>query len=540
VRIGLIQQNYLVGDLSGNREKIFRAVAEAPAGVDLFVTSELALQGYPPRDLLLYHRFVERSLEAVETLAQKLTGFAPLLLGGVEFGSAPKRLHNCAFLLHQGKVVQRFRKTLLPNYDIFDERRYFEPGQGAQSFLLDGQKIGVTICEDVWAGSPEVPFYDLNPVGELRGVDLMVNLSASPFVRGKQAKREMVLGDAARALGVPTFYANQVGGTDHLVFDGSSFALDGTGALLGRAKAFAEDLLVVDPDLAPQRIEPKLGSEEEVWRALVLGVKDYAAKCGFKTAVLGLSGGIDSALTAVIAAQALGADQVTGLLLPSPYSSPGSVADSLALAQAYGIKTTTLPIGPMMVAMDLALAPSFEGLPNDVTEENLQARIRGNLLMAFSNKFGSLLLTTGNKSELSVGYCTLYGDMSGGLAVISDLYKTEVYRLCHWLNQTQGGKIPEAILTKAPSAELRPGQTDQDSLPDYDTLDAVLHHLIEERKSAAETAAQGFDLPLVERINQLLSRAEFKRQQAAPGIKVSTQAFGGGWRMPIAASKTLF
>lgn len=540
MRIGLIQQNYLVGDLAGNLERIFGAVANAPAGVDLFVTSELALQGYPPRDLLLYHRFVERSLEAAESLAQRLKGFAPLLLGGVEFGSVPKRLHNCAFLLHQGRVVQRFRKTLLPNYDIFDERRYFEPGQGAQSFVLDGKKIGVTICEDVWAGSPEVPAYDLNPVGELRGVDLMVNLSASPFVRGKQSKREAVLAAAARSLGVPTFYVNQVGGTDHLVFDGSSFALDASGGLLGRAKAFAEDLLVIDPQLGRQRTEPLLESEEEVWQALVLGVRDYAAKCGFKTAVLGLSGGIDSALTAVIAAEALGADQVTGLLLPSPYSSLGSVEDSLALAQAYGIKTVTLPIGPMMEAMDLALAPSFKGLPSDVTEENLQARIRGNLLMAFSNKFGSLLLTTGNKSELSVGYCTLYGDMSGGLAVISDLYKTEVYRLCHWLNRTQGGKIPEAILTKAPSAELRPGQTDQDSLPDYDTLDAVLYHLIEERKSAAETAAKGFDLALVERINQLLSRAEFKRQQAAPGIKVSTQAFGGGWRMPIAAAKTRF
>ncbi|HMB81111.1 MAG TPA: NAD+ synthase [Vicinamibacterales bacterium] len=544
MKIALLQINPIVGDLAGNARLIADAVRDAGrAGADLAVTPELALVGYLPRDLLLSDGFIRRSWDVLADLARELAGQPPVLVGLAEPNPSDegRPLFNAAVLLRGGRPEQHFRKALLPTYDVFDEDRYFEPYRGPQLLELGGRRIGVSICEDVWNDRDfwARRRYHHDPIEELirAGAQSVVNLSASPFSVGKHARREAMLSAMARKHRVPVVYVNQFGGNDDLVFDGRSCAFDGAGEAIARGRAFEADVLVCDIDHgSPIGPMPSVAPESEVWQALVLGTRDYARKCGFERAVLGLSGGVDSALTAAVAAEALGPDRVLGVLMPSPFSSRGSIDDSLALARQLRIETLTLPIEPAMQVMEQTLAPAFAGSPRDVTEENIQARIRGNLLMALSNKRGALLLTTGNKSEISVGYCTLYGDMSGGLGVIADVPKTMVYKVSRWLNDAKGRAIiPEPILTKAPSAELRPDQTDQDSLPPYDVLDDILQRHIEQHQPAGEIVAAGFDPATVSRVLRLVRGAEFKRKQAAPGLKVTDRAFGTGWRMPIAA-----
>ena len=544
MKIALLQINPTVGDLSGNAALIADAAARArQAGADLAVTPELALVGYLPRDLLLSHTFIARAWQEVERLARELAEGPPTLVGLPEENPSDegRPLFNSAVLLKGGKVQQRFRKALLPTYDVFDEDRYFEPFHGAQVLDVAGTRVGISICEDIWNDRDfwKRRRYHHDPVEELVrvGAQVIVNLSASPFSVGKHKRREEMLSSMARKYGVPLVYVNQFGGNDDLVFDGRSCGFAASGVPLARAASFDADVVICDTaNTTPIGPATDLVAESEVWRALVLGTRDYARKCRFSRVVLGLSGGIDSAITAAIAAEALGPQNVLGVLMPSPYSSQGSIDDSLELARNLGIDTITLPIAPAMHAMEGTLADAFAGTTPDVTEENIQARIRGNLLMALSNKRGALALTTGNKSELAVGYCTLYGDMSGGLGVIADVPKTMVYRVSRWLNDREGRAIiPEAVLTKAPSAELRPNQTDQDSLPPYDVLDDILQRHIEHHEPAAAIVAAGFDAATVQRVLRLVRGAEFKRKQAAPGLKVTDRAFGTGWRMPIAA-----
>lgn len=545
MKIALLQIDSIVGDVIGNAARIAAAVRSAAAlGAELCVTPELALCGYPPRDLLLQDDFVPACRRMLEKLAAELADLPPVLVGAPVANPSPvgNPMHNCAVLLQAGRVTVATRKVLLPNYDVFDERRYFESGVGCGVVTINGWRLGVTVCEDVWNDKTfwqEHRHYENDPVAELMagGADAILNLSASPFTLGKQAMRERMLSRVAFRYRVFVLYANQVGGNDDLVFAGKSIALDPTGALVARGKAFEEDIVIVDIAQGTGSIaEDPPSEEEQIWRALVLGTRDYARKCGFSGAVLGLSGGIDSALVAAVAAQALGSANVLGILLPSPYSSAGSITDAEAVAGNLGIALQCVPIGSLMESFNSALAPAFEGLEQDVTEENIQSRIRGNILMAFSNKFGRLLLTTGNKSELSVGYCTIYGDMAGGLGVIADVPKTLVYRVARWLNGQRGQDIiPEAILSKAPSAELRPDQKDSDSLPAYDVLDAILERLVEQRRSPAEIVAEGYDAGTVQQVLRLVCHSEFKRRQAAPGIKVTDRAFGTGWRMPVAA-----
>ncbi len=543
MKIALLQIDPTVGDVRGNAALIADAAREAAgAGADLAVAPELSLVGYLPRDLLLNAGFVRRSWDHAADLARVLADGPPVLVGLPEpnHSDIGRPLYNSAVLLRGGRVEQRFRKALLPTYDVFDEDRYFEPFRGPQILNLNGCRLGISICEDVWNDRDfwKRRRYHHDPIEELvrAGAQAIVNLSASPFTVGKQQRREEMLSSMARKHHVPVVYVNQYGGNDDLVFDGRSCAFNRAGIPVARGCSFDRDVVVCDLDsLSPIPPLADAAPEPEIWHALVLGTRDYARKCGFASAVLGLSGGIDSALTAAIAVEALGASHVLGVLMPSPHSSRGSIDDSLALAARLGIETLTLPISPAMDAFDRILRGAFAGLPKDVTEENIQARIRGNLLMALSNKRGSLLLTTGNKSELAVGYCTLYGDMSGGLAVIADVPKTMVYRVARWLNETRGGVIPEPILTKAPSAELRPNQTDQDSLPPYDVLDEILRRHIELHQPADEIVADGFDEATVARVLRLVRAAEFKRKQAAPVLKVTDRAFGTGWRMPIAA-----
>ncbi|MQA30735.1 MAG: NAD+ synthase [Luteitalea sp.] len=543
MKIALLQINPTVGDLAGNARLIAGAAERAAAlGADLAVTPELALVGYLPRDLLLSSDFISDSWRSLRTLAADIAKGPPTIVGLPEPNPSDegRPLFNSAALLCDGGVHQRFRKGLLPTYDVFDEDRYFEPFHGAQVLDICGQRLGVSICEDIWNDRDfwKRRRYHHDPVEDLvrAGAQAIVNLSASPFSVGKPARREQMLSSMAAKYAVPIVYVNQYGGNDDLVFDGRSCGFNRTGALIARGRSFDGDVVLCDPGAAPIRDAPDFEPEGEIWRALVLGTRDYARKCGFSKVVLGLSGGIDSAIVAAIAAEALGAANVLGVLMPSPYSSRGSIDDSLALARNIGVETLTLPIEMAMAAMERTLADAFRGTGRDVTEENIQARIRGNLLMALSNKRGALLLTTGNKSELAVGYCTLYGDMSGGLGVIADVPKTMVYRVAAWLNGASGRPvIPEAILTKAPSAELRPNQTDQDSLPPYDVLDEILQRHIEKHQPADTIIGAGFDPLTVRRVLRLVRSAEFKRKQAAPGLKVTDRAFGTGWRMPIAA-----
>ncbi|BAZ11353.1 NAD+ synthase [Calothrix sp. NIES-4071] len=551
MKIAIAQLNPIIGDLPGNAAKILDAARNAASyGARLLLTPELSLCGYPPRDLLLNPSFVEAMNITLQQLARDIPANLAVLVGTVEANTKAqfnggKSLFNSMALLEAGSIKQIFHKRLLPTYDVFDERRYFEPGLQPNHFTLDGINIGVTICEDLWNDEEYwgKRSYAINPIADLAilGVDFIVNLSASPYSVSKQKLREAMLRYSAIRYKHPIIYVNQVGGNDDLLFDGNSFALNREGEIVCRALGFDTDLAYVEfdngrHDLLPSSITPVSESEdEEIWRALVLGVRDYAQKCRFSKAVLGLSGGIDSALVAAIAAAALGKENVLGILMPSPYSSDHSISDALALGDNLGIKTQTIPIGNLMEGFDNALVGLFAGTEFGLAEENIQSRIRGNLLMAVANKFGYLLLSTGNKSEMAVGYCTLYGDMNGGLAVIADVPKTRVYSLCNWLN-TNSEIIPNNILVKAPSAELKPGQLDQDSLPEYEVLDDILQKLIHEHQSAAQIAAAGHDAVTVNRVIQMVARAEFKRRQAPPGLKITDRAFGTGWRMPIASN----
>lgn len=540
MRIALLQLNPTVGDLKGNAKLIASSVRKTSA--NLAVTSELALLGYPPRDLLLNANFILDSWDVLRELAADLSEASPVLVGVAEPNpsNVGRPLFNSAALLSAGKIIKTYRKTLLPTYDVFDEDRYFEPATEPQVLELDGFKIGISICEDIWNDRDlwKRRRYHVDPVEELvsSGASAVINLSASPFTAGKQIQREAMLGSLARKHKISLIYINQVGGDDDLVFDGRSCAFDAEGKMVARGRAFQEDLSIVDLKAMSGSIaKDDFTPEAEIWQALVLGTKDYVHKCGFKDVLLGLSGGVDSSLTAAIASEALGPENVLGVMMPSPYSSKGSIEDSEKLAKTLGIKTLTMPIFSIMTAFEEKLRPAFEGRARDIAEENIQARIRGNLLMALSNKYGSVLLTTGNKSELAVGYCTIYGDMSGGLAVISDVPKTMIYRISRWLNASRNKEIiPIATLTKPPSAELRPDQTDQDSLPPYEILDGILYRYIEDHQSAKEIIQAGYDPMIVRRVLYLVKAAEFKRKQAAPGIKVTDRAFGSGWRMPVA------
>jgi NAD+ synthase/NAD+ synthase (glutamine-hydrolysing) len=561
MKIAIAQLNPTIGDLTSNAQQILNAAQEAAAqGVRLLLTTELSLCGYPPRDLLIQPSFVDAIATTLQQLARDLPPQVAVLVGMVESnGRSPheggKALFNSTALLEGGKVQQIFHKRLLPTYDVFDEDRYFQAGLQSNSFTLDGLRIGVTICEDLWNDEEfwGKRNYTANPVADLasQGVDFIVNLSASPYSAGKQRLRELMLQHGSKRYRQPIIYANQVGGNDDLIFDGSSVAFNRQGEMVGRAKAFAEDLVVLEfdsaqADLQVGAIAPQPENDDaEIWSALVLGVRDYVRKCGFSKVVIGLSGGIDSSLVAAIATAALGSANVLGILMPSPYSSDHSVTDALELARNLDIQTHTLPIGKLMHTYDETFADLFAGTEFGIAEENIQSRIRGNLLMAISNKFGHLLLSTGNKSEMAVGYCTLYGDMNGGLAAIADVPKTRVYSICQWLNERmkdeEGGVkadnsplIPSNILIKPPSAELKPGQVDQDSLPSYEILDDILDRLIHQHQSPNEIAAAGHDPALVKKVSRLVTRAEFKRKQAPPGLKITDRAFGTGWRMPIA------
>lgn len=541
MRVALLQINPIAGDLKGNASQIIRGVRAAQAlDVDLVVTPELALMGYLPRDLLMSSGFVQRSCQMLSGLAAELKDAPPALVGVATPNPADigRPLFNSAMLLRDGACGPVFHKTLLPTYDVFDEDRYFEPGREPGILELNGFRLGISICEDVWNDRDfwKRRRYHQDPIDVLAqaGAQAIINLSASPFTVGKELLREEMLGQMARKHQLPLAWVNQVGGNDDLIFDGRSGAFDREGRLFARAKGFAEDLLVVDLNALTGVIAADdFAPEAEIWNALVLGVRDYARKTHFQKVLLGLSGGIDSALTAAIAVDALGPENVLGVMMPSLYSSKGSVDDSVELARNLGIQVRSLPISPIMKTYETTLAEAFQGYKPDVTEENIQSRIRGNLLMALSNKYGALLLTTGNKSELAVGYCTLYGDMNGGLAVIADLPKMMVYRVARYRNRRKAD-IPESTLTKAPSAELRPDQTDQDSLPPYEVLDQILELHIERSQSAEEIIAQGFEEATVRRVLRLVRNAEFKRKQAAPVLKVTSRAFGTGWRMPIA------
>jgi NAD+ synthase (glutamine-hydrolysing) len=548
MRIALAQINPTVGDIAGNSRRILAFADRAnAAGAALVVFPELSVIGYPPKDLLLKPQFIDDNLRAVREIAAKVHGI-DVVIGYAERNDRPvgRPLHNAVALLRNGEIASRHFKTLLPTYDVFDESRYFEPGppdERANLAAIAGQRVGFSICEDLWNDERMIArrLYHENPIARLcdAGAEVLVNTSASPFVAGKHAFRVDLFASQVRQAGRPLIYVNQVGGNDELVFDGNSLVFDGTGAVIAQAKGFEEDLLVVDVNGKTPSSQSHSGmrpdSLADIYNALVLGLRDYVHKCGFKSVVLGLSGGIDSALTAAIAVGAFGPERVTGVAMPSRFSSDHSVNDARVLAGKLGIAFEVIPITSVHDAYEHLLAPAFAGHDRDVTEENLQARVRGAILMAFSNKFNHLLLTTGNKSELAVGYCTLYGDMCGGLAVISDVPKTTVYALSEYIN-TQAGRdlIPRNSIAKPPSAELRPGQLDQDSLPPYDVLDAILYRYVEEEKGAAQIIAEGFDPKTVVRIITLIDRSEYKRRQSAPGIKVTSRAFGFGRRMPIA------
>lgn len=536
LRIGIAQINGTVGDFPANAKKILAAYREClDQGADLVITPELSLVGYPPRDLVQKSQFVPKCLQALDYLSEEIKS-VPLLVGYVDYHTEPapgRPYRNAAAWLHEGKIVHKIWKTLLPTYDVFDELRYFEPGERSECIVWNGHRIGVTICEDIWNEDflPR-PLYDRDPVAELAAqkIDLLLNLSASPFHAGKPALRRALIADVAQKIQAPVVYCNAVGGNDELVFDGHSLVVTPQGTTT-QLEGFVEQVKTVDMQSLTESLA-ETAEPEQLYRALVLGMRDYAHKCGFHSVCLGLSGGIDSALTAVIAADALGAENVHGLTMPSPYSSRGSVDDSFQLARALGISCHEIGIASPFAAVKESLSDLFTGKKEDVTEENMQARIRGLYLMSFSNKFGHLLLTTGNKSELAVGYCTIYGDMCGGLAVISDLPKTKVYEVARWINRERE-IIPWNTIDKAPSAELRPDQKDQDTLPPYDVLDALLHRLIELQEDPEQVIAAGFEETMVRWVQRRIDLNEWKRQQAAPGLRVTSKAFGIGRRMPI-------
>ncbi len=548
MRLGLAQLNTIVGDFPGNSRKIIDAYAALVAqGAELVVFPELVLCGYPPRDLLFKRRFVEDGESALARVAAAI-GDVPALVGFVETNTSGqgRPFYNAAAFCHRGEVLLIARKCLLPTYDVFDEDRYFEPAAAPRVVEFAGKKIGVTICEDVWT-LPMIPtrrlYHGLDPVKLLaaEGCDLMVNLSASPWHHGKSHVRQTLVTEAARTLGCPVAYVNAVGGNDELIFDGRSLAADGQGRVIAQLAAFSEELRIVDTDASASAFKPQPSTDDtpaDIFAALVLGLRDYAHKSGFTRALVALSGGIDSAVVAVLAAAALGAENVTGISLPSSISSQHSRDDARALAKNLGLRFETMVIAEAVAACEAALGPLFTGRARDVAEENIQARIRGVFMMALSNKFNSLLLTTGNKSEVAVGYCTLYGDMAGGLAVISDVFKTQVYALARWINDDarRAGRIPpipQSSIDKPPSAELRPNQLDQDSLPPYDMLDAILRGYVEEGLSRRDLVAQGFTEAIVNDVVRKVDLNEYKRKQAAPGLKITPLAFGVGRRIPI-------
>ncbi len=540
MKIALAQMNPTVGDFAGNVARILDFAQRARArGADLAVFSELCLCGYLPHDLIERPDFVERNHQELQHLAAETP--LPSIVGyvGRSRGETGKRAANCAALIADGRVVFEQRKMLLPTYDVFDESRYFQPAESQDVFSFCGRRIGLTICEDVWNDKNfwANRLYQRDPVAELAaaGADLLLNVSSSPYTIDKRGLRHDMLRAIAREHRLPVVYVNQIGGNDSLVFDGSSLVMMPDGRVAAQAKAFDEDLVLFDTETGSGEVHDQPKNElEAVDLALVRGTRDYVRKCGFSRVVIGLSGGIDSSLVATIAVRALGPENVTGVGMPGPYSSPGSLTDAQELARNLGIRFEILPIGPIFDSYRQSLAGVFAGTPEDVTEENIQARIRGNLLMALSNKFHSLVLSTGNKSEMAVGYCTLYGDMAGGLAVVADIPKVMVYELARLVNE-RSPVIPAAVLTKPPSAELRPNQADQDSLPPYDVLDRILKAYVEDLKSPEEIAAHyEFPLELVRSIAVRVDRNEYKRHQAPPGLKVTSKAFSVGRRFPIA------
>ncbi|MEM6910061.1 MAG: NAD+ synthase [Verrucomicrobiota bacterium] len=538
MKIGLLQVNTTVGAMEANAELLLREYRVAcQEGAELVLAPELALNGYPPRDLISRGGFLEATREALRDLAEQV-GEVPLLVGHIEEacqGSGPKHL-NAVSWLEAGAIRKQTHKTRLPNYDVFDEQRYFRPLEAAEIWEMAGCQVGVTICEDIWTEDfLPAPLYDRDPAAELvaAGAEIILNLSASPYHATKNREREAMLSSVAKQHGRPVVYCNLVGGNDELVFDGHSLALDGAGEVMARLPGFQEATEVIDlagpkAEAAAERLVPA-----DVFQALVLGVRDYVRKCGFKTVVLGLSGGIDSALTAVVAAEAVGPQNVLGVLMPSEFSSRGSLEDAEALVKSLGIASHTVPIKKMNKVVRDSLKGVFEGQGEDTTEENIQSRLRGLTLMAVSNKLGHLLLTTGNKSELAVGYCTIYGDMCGGLAVISDVPKTLVFEMARWVNR-DCEIIPWSTIDKPPSAELRPNQTDQDTLPPYEILDEILEWLVEQQASVAQTVEAGLEEELVRWVARKVEQNEWKRRQAAPGLRVTSKAFGMGRRIPLA------
>ena len=548
MKIALLQLNSTVGDFVTNRQKLVASYESACAlGAEFIIAPELFLCGYPPRDLLLRADFIDANLAALAETAKSI-GPIPLCVGYVgENSERPGRaLRNSAAVLHNGKIIWHTHKSLLPTYDVFDEDRYFEPAKSVVPFEFNGRKLGITICEDIWNDEDFWPerLYRRDPIKELigQGAEIILNIAASPWHDGKEKTRLAMLQRVARDERVPLAQVNLVGANDELIFDGHSVALNRRGEPLALGRGFAEDVLIADLEVdSPSTKIEWPAREEEIFSALSLGIRDYVHKCGFKSALVGLSGGIDSALVAVLAADALGADRVLGVSMPARYSSEGSLSDAEVLAKNLGIRYEVLPIEPVFQSVEKQLAKVFAGTKPNEAEENVQSRLRGVTLMALSNKFGALVLTTGNKSEMAVGYCTLYGDMCGALAVIADVFKTDIYKLARWINSDPASRagrereiIPAASIIKPPSAELRPNQTDQDSLPPYETLDQILDAYVVKNLSKEEIIRRGFDAVVVNDVINKINFSEYKRRQAAPGLKVSPRAFGMGRRIPIA------
>ncbi len=546
MKIALCQINPIIGDFEHNASLILEGTGAAKKqGCSLAVFPELSLTGYPPKDLLEKPEFIRENLKHLENLASLIKGIS-VLCGYVERNpkGTGKPLVNAVALIKDNRVLKKGGKKLLPTYDVFDEMRYFEPAEESLFFDLDKQRIGVTICEDIWnVGDFEgIPRYAFDPVADLhsQGMDIHINISASPYTLDKRSQRQDILKKLAAEYRMPTFFCNQVGGNDDLLFDGSSMAVDIRGKLILAGKAFESDILFWDSDRAYEELtDPWPLEETSILQALIMGTKDYASKCGFKRALVGLSGGIDSSLVAVVAQRALGPENVLGVSMPSPYTSEMSREDARLLAKNLEIDFNEIPITDIFESFKKGLEPLFRGLEEDITEENIQARIRGNLLMALSNKFRSLLLSTGNKSETATGYATLYGDMNGGLAVISDIPKTLCYRLARHINSDKE-VIPQRVLTRPPSAELRTDQKDQDSLPPYDALDAIVDAAVEHNLGLDEIVALGHDPKIVEDVLRRLKTSEYKRRQAPPGLKITSKAFGYGRRYPIARGKQIF
>jgi NAD+ synthase (glutamine-hydrolysing) len=542
MKISICQTNPLIGDFRYNSTLVMDAIEKSrESGCSLVVFPELSLMGYPPKDLLEKPAFISENIKYLKDLSSAIKGIH-VLCGYVDRhpDEKGKTLVNSVAILGKRKILGTGGKILLPSYDVFDETRYFEPARESLLFELEGKRIGVTICEDIWNMSDieeiPIPKYSRDPLSELanRGMDMLINISASPYTINKSRLRMTILNSIPRTYNIPVIYCNQVGGNDDLLFDGSSMVLDRNGRLILLAKEFESDMLIWDTNKDYKEITyPSSAEEESILRGLAMGTGDYASKCGFDSVLVGLSGGIDSSLVAVIAQRAMGPENVTGVSMPSSYTSEISRGCARSLAKNLNIHFREIPINDIFESYRSALSPGFKGLKEDVTEENIQARIRGNLLMALSNRFNSLLLTTGNKSETATGYCTLYGDMSGGLAVISDIPKTLCYRLAGYINR-DSQIIPEETISRAPSAELRPGQTDQDTLPPYEVLDSIVEAVVEKNFSFDEIVAQGHDPDVVEDVLRRIASSEYKRRQAPPGLKITSKAFGYGRRYPIA------